>query len=135
LFSGLSESEKNLAVEVIASELNIDVFRIDLSLVVSKYIVEKEKNLNRIFKDADSCNAALFFDEADALFGKRDEIKDAHDRYSNNEVNYLLQKMEDYKGIVILATNSDKTLGEASPKKMSFIVDFPSERVHSGKEP
>ena len=99
-----------MTAEIIASELKLDLWRIDLSMVVSKYIGETEKNLNRIFKDAEKLDAILFFDEADALFGKRSEVKDSHDRYANIEINYLLQKMEEYEGIVILATNTRITL-------------------------
>jgi len=126
MFSGPSKSGKTMATEVIANELKLDLFKINLSMVVTKYIGETEKNLNKIFKDAEDANAILFFDEADALFGKRSEVKDAHDRYANIEVNYLLQKMEEHEGIVILATNSREKVDQAFLKRMNFIVEFPS---------
>jgi len=126
MFSGPSKSQKTMATEIIANELKLDLLRIDLSKVVTKYIGETEKNLNKIFKDAEDANVILFFDEADALFGKRSEVKDAHDRYANIEVNYLLQKMEEHEGIVILATNSREEVDEAFLKRMNFIVEFPS---------
>ena len=126
LFSDPSNSGKTMAAEIIASELKLDLFKIDLSMVVSKYIGETEKNLNRIFSAAEDLNVVLFFDEADALFGKRSEVKDAHDRYANTEVNYLLQKMEEHEGIVILATNTRGKVDEAFLRRMNFIVEFPS---------
>jgi SpoVK/Ycf46/Vps4 family AAA+-type ATPase len=114
-----------MAADIIASEFRLDMFKVDLSSVVSKYIGETEKNLNRIFREAESGNIVLFFDEADALFGKRSEVKDAHDRYANIEINYLLQKMEEHEGIVILATNLGKNLDEAFLRRMHFTVEFP----------
>jgi len=126
LFSGPSGTGKTLAAEIIASALKYDVYKIDLSMVVSKYIGETEKNLNKIFKDAEDLNAVLFFEEADALFGKRSEVKDSHDRYANIEVNYLLQKMEENEVIVILATNTSEKIDEAFVRRMNFIVDFSS---------
>jgi len=125
LFSGPPGTGKTMAAEVIANELQLDLFQIDLSQVVSKYIGETEKNLFRIFEEAQSSNAILFFDEADALFGKRSEVKDAHDRYANIEIGYLLQKMEEYEGIAILATNVRQNLDEAFVRRMQFIVEFP----------
>jgi len=125
LFSGPSGTGKTMAAEIVAHELRLDMYKIDLSMVVSKYIGETEKNLNRIFKDAEECNAVLFFDEADALFGKRSEVKDAHDRYANIEINYLLQKMEEHEGIVIIATNMSKNVDDAFLRRMNFIVEFP----------
>jgi SpoVK/Ycf46/Vps4 family AAA+-type ATPase len=125
LFAGPSGTGKTMAAEIIAGELGLDLYRIDLSSVVSKYVGETEKNLDRIFREAEDSNAILFFDEADALFGKRSEVKDAHDRYANIEVSYLLQKMEDYQGIVILATNFRKNMDEAFVRRLSFAVDFP----------
>lgn len=125
LFSGYSGTGKTMAAEIIAKELNLDIYRIDLSQVVSKYIGETEKNLNRIFSEAGSANAILFFDEADALFGKRSEVRDAHDRYANIEIAYLLQKMEEYDGIVILATNMRNNMDEAFVRRIHFIADFP----------
>lgn len=125
LFAGPSGTGKTMAAEIIAGELELDLYKIDLSMVVSKYIGETEKNLNRIFEEAATSNAILFFDEADALFGKRSEVKDAHDRYANIEINYLLQKMEEHEGIVILATNMQKNLDEAFQRRLNFTVEFP----------
>ena len=125
LFSGPPGTGKTMAAEVIANELQRDLYRIDLSQVVSKYIGETEKNLHQIFEEAESAHALLFFDEADALFGKRSEVKDAHDRYANIEVGYLLQKMEEYEGIAILATNLSRNVDEAFVRRMRFITDFP----------
>ena len=125
LFSGPSGTGKTMAADIIAAEFRLDMFKVDLSSVVSKYIGETEKNLNRIFREAESGNIVLFFDEADALFGKRSEVKDAHDRYANIEINYLLQKMEEHEGIVILATNLGKNLDEAFLRRMHFTVEFP----------
>jgi hypothetical protein len=125
LFAGSSGTGKTMAAEILANDLQLDLFKVDLSAVVSKYIGETEKNLNRIFREAQNSNAILFFDEADALFGKRSEVKDSHDRYANIEIAYLLQRMEEYDGIVILATNLKKNLDEAFVRRMRFIVDFP----------
>jgi ATP-dependent 26S proteasome regulatory subunit len=125
LFSGPPGTGKTMAAEVIARDLRLDLYQIDLSQVVSKYIGETEKNLSQIFREAQSSNAILFFDEADALFGKRSEVKDAHDRYANIEVGYLLQKMEEYEGIAILATNLRQHLDDAFVRRMQFIVEFP----------
>ncbi|HEV8483544.1 MAG TPA: AAA family ATPase [Blastocatellia bacterium] len=125
LFSGPPGTGKTMAAEVIANELQLDLYKIDLSQVVSKYIGETEKNLHNIFREAQSSAAILFFDEADALFGKRSEVKDAHDRYANIEIGYLLQKMEEYDGIAILATNLRQNMDEAFVRRMQFIVEFP----------
>ena len=125
LFAGPPGTGKTMAAEVIAGELQLDLYKIDLSQVVSKYIGETEKNLDRIFTAAESANAILFFDEADALFGKRSEVKDSHDRYANIEIGYLLQKMEEYEGVAILATNLRQNLDEAFVRRMHFVVDFP----------
>lgn len=125
LFAGPSGTGKTMAAEILAGELGLDLYKIDLSVVVSKYIGETEKNLSRIFAEADTSNAILFFDEADALFGKRSEVKDAHDRYANIEINYLLMKMEEHEGIVILATNLQKNLDEAFQRRLHFAVEFP----------
>lgn len=125
LFTGPPGTGKTMAAEVIAGELNIDLYKIDLSQVVSKYIGETEKNLCRIFDEAQSSSSILFFDEADALFGKRSEVRDAHDRYANIEVGYLLQKMEEYDGIAILATNLRQNMDEAFTRRMRFIIEFP----------
>ncbi len=125
LFTGASGTGKTMAAEIIAGELNLDLYKADLSCVVSKYIGETEKNLSKIFKEAETSNAILFFDEADALFGKRSEVKDSHDRYANIEINYLLQKMEEHEGIVILASNLSKNIDEAFQRRMHFTVEFP----------
>jgi AAA+ superfamily predicted ATPase len=125
LFSGPSGTGKTMAAEVLANELNLDLYRIDLSGVVSKYIGETEKNLRRVFDAAEQSGAILFFDEADALFGKRSEVKDSHDRYANIEINYLLQRMEDYRGLAILATNMKSLLDAAFLRRLRFLIDFP----------
>jgi SpoVK/Ycf46/Vps4 family AAA+-type ATPase len=125
LFAGPSGTGKTMAAEVIARDLGLDLYKIDLSTVVSKYIGETEKNLSRIFAEAATSNAILFFDEADALFGKRSEVRDAHDRYANIEIGYLLQKMEEYEGIVMLATNLRKNLDDAFVRRMHFTLEFP----------
>lgn len=125
LFSGPPGTGKTMAAEVIADELGLDLYKIDLSTVVSKYIGETEKNLEKIFGEAQSSNAILFFDEADAIFGKRSEVKDAHDRYANIEISYLLQRMEMYDGVTILATNLRANLDEAFTRRLQFAVDFP----------
>jgi len=125
LFCGQSGVGKTMAVEVIANELSLEVYKIDLSTVVSKYIGETEKNLSRVFQEAESSNAILFFDEADALFGKRSEVKDAHDRYANIEINYLLQRIEEFEGVVILASNLRKNIDEAFSRRMQFVIEFP----------
>jgi len=128
LFAGPPGTGKTMAAEVISNELKLDLFKIDLSTVVSKYIGETEKNLERIFAEAQSSNAILFFDEADALFGKRSEVKDAHDRYANIEISYLLQRMEMYDGVTILATNLRANLDEAFTRRLQFSVNFPFPR-------
>ena len=125
LFCGTSGSGKTMAAEVIASELDIDLYKIDLSSVVSKYIGETEKNLDRIFNAAENANAILFFDEADALFGKRSEVKDSHDRYANIEVSYLLQRMESFQGISVLTTNKKSAVDQGFQRRLRLIVDFP----------
>jgi SpoVK/Ycf46/Vps4 family AAA+-type ATPase len=125
LFAGPSGTGKTMAAEVLARDLDLDLFRIDLSGVVSKYIGETEKNLRRVFEVAEAGGAILFFDEADALFGKRSEVKDSHDRYANIEINYLLQRMEDYRGLAILATNMKSHLDAAFLRRLRFIVDIP----------
>jgi hypothetical protein len=124
LFSGPPGTGKTMAAEVIAAELGLDLYKINLSTIVSKYIGETEKNLERIFKEAEHSNAILFFDEADALFGKRSEVKDSHDRYANIEISYLLQRMEAYNGVTILATNLRANLDEAFTRRLQFAVDF-----------
>ena len=125
LFSGPSGTGKTMAAEVFARELRLDLYRIDLAGVVSKYIGETERNLKKVFEAADQSGAILFFDEADALFGKRTDIKDSHDRYANIEVNYLLQRMEDYRGLAILATNRRTALDRAFLRRLRFLVEFP----------
>jgi SpoVK/Ycf46/Vps4 family AAA+-type ATPase len=125
LFSGPSGTGKTLAAEVIAGALNLDLYRIDLSQVVSKYIGETEKNLRRIFQAAEGSGAVLLFDEADAIFGKRTEVKDSHDRYANIEVGYLLQRMEAYQGLVILTSNLKNSLDSAFLRRIRFVVQFP----------
>jgi AAA+ superfamily predicted ATPase len=125
LFSGPSGTGKSMAAQIIAGELGLDLYQIDLSGIVSKYIGETEKNLNTIFSAAKKSNAILFFDEADTLFGKRSEVKDAHDRYANIEVAYLLQKVEEYEGIVILATNLSKNIDDAFRRRLHHSVEFP----------
>ncbi|MBT8438965.1 MAG: AAA family ATPase, partial [Gammaproteobacteria bacterium] len=125
LFAGPSGTGKTMAADIIAGELGLDLYKIDLSTVVSKYIGETEKNLSRIFSEAETSNAILFFDEADSLFGKRSEVKDAHDRYANIETGYLLQRMEEYEGIVILATNLRKNIDEAFVRRLHATIDFP----------
>lgn len=125
LFSGPSGAGKTMAAEIIAGELGLDLYKIDLAGVVSKYIGETEKNLDRIFTAADNANAILFFDEADALFGKRSEVRDAHDRYANIEISYLLQKMEEYPGLTILATNLRQNMDDAFVRRLAFVVHFP----------
>ncbi len=125
LFSGLPGTGKTMAAEAIANDLQLDLYKIDLSQVVSKYIGETEKNLEQVFTAAENTNAILLFDEADAIFGKRSEVKDAHDRYANLEVAYLLQKMEEYPGITILTTNLRQNLDDAFTRRIRFIVEFP----------
>ncbi len=125
LFTGASGTGKTLAAEVLASELHLDLYRIDLSSVVSKYIGETEKNLRRLFDAAEEGGAVLLFDEADALFGKRSEVKDSHDRYANIEVSYLLQRMEAYRGLAILTTNLKSALDNAFLRRLRFVVQFP----------
>ncbi|MEK6300593.1 MAG: ATP-binding protein [Acidobacteriota bacterium] len=125
LFAGDSGTGKTMAAEVIANELQLNLYRIDLSAVVSKYIGETEKNLRRLFDAAEDGGAILFFDEADALFGKRSEVKDSHDRYANIEINYLLQRLESYRGLAILATNMKSALDSAFIRRLRFIVNFP----------
>ncbi|NET59231.1 MAG: ATP-binding protein [Symploca sp. SIO2E6] len=125
LFAGTSGTGKTTAAEVLANELNLDLYRIDLSSVMSKYIGETEKNLRRIFDAAEQGGAILLFDEADALFGKRTQVKDSHDRHANIEVSYLLQRMEAYQGLAILTTNLKDNLDTAFMRRLRFIVNFP----------
>jgi hypothetical protein len=125
LFAGDSGVGKTMAAEVIANELRLNLYRIDLSAVVSKYIGETEKNLRRLFDAAEDGGAILFFDEADALFGRRSEVKDSHDRYANIEINYLLQRMEAFRGLAILATNMKSALDPAFMRRLRFVVNLP----------
>ncbi|PXF58913.1 MAG: ATPase [Candidatus Methanogaster sp.] len=125
LFAGASGTGKTMAAEVLANELRLDLYRIDLSQVVSKYIGETEKNLRRVFDAAEEGGAILLFDEADALFGKRSEVKDSHDRYANIEISYLLQRMEAYRGLAILTTNMKSAIDTAFLRRIRFIVHFP----------
>ncbi|MFO0889867.1 MAG: ATP-binding protein [Isosphaeraceae bacterium] len=125
LFAGASGTGKTMAAEVIANDLRLDLYRIDLSQVVSKYIGETEKNLRKVFEAAEEGGAILLFDEADALFGKRSEVKDSHDRYANIEVSYLLQRMECYRGLAVLTTNKKEDLDTAFLRRIRFVVRFP----------
>ena len=125
LFAGSSGTGKTMAAEVLANDLQLDLYRIDLSQVVSKYIGETEKNLRRVFDAAEDGGAVLLFDEADALFGKRSEVKDSHDRYANIEVSYLLQRMEAYRGLAILTTNLKAAVDTAFLRRLRFVVEFP----------
>lgn len=134
LFAGAPGTGKTMAAEVLAIKLDLPMYRIDLSQVVNKYIGETEKNLKRLFDLADISDTILFFDEADALFGRRTEVKDAHDRYANLEISYLLERMERFKGLAILATNRKKDLDEAFLRRLRYIVDFPLPDVAERKK-
>jgi SpoVK/Ycf46/Vps4 family AAA+-type ATPase len=125
LFSGPPGTGKTMAAEVIAGDVGLDLYRVDLASVVSKYIGETEKNLARVFDAAEASNAILLFDEADALFGKRSEVSDAHDRYANVEVAYLLQRVEAYDGTVLLTTNHERNVDEAFLRRIHHRIDFP----------
>jgi hypothetical protein len=125
LFAGVSGTGKTMAAEVLARTLDLDLYRIDLSALVSKYIGETEKNLRRVFDAAESGGAILLFDEADALFGKRSEVRDSHDRYANIEVSYLLQRMDEYRGLAILTTNLPDAIDRAFLRRIRFVVHFP----------
>jgi len=130
LFACESGTGKTMAAQVLAADLGLDIFQVDLATIVSKYIGETEKNLARIFAAAEGSNAMLFFDEADAMFGKRSEVSDAHDRYANLEVAYLLQKMEAHSGAVILATNFRRNIDDAFLRRLDFVIDFPFPEPH-----
>jgi len=134
LFAGSSGTGKTMAAEVLANELRLDLYRIDLSQVINKYIGETEKNLRRVFDAAEGGAAVLLFDEADALFGKRSEVKDSHDRYANIEVSYLLQRMEAYRGLAILTTNRKSALDQAFLRRIRFVVDFPFPEIDQRAE-
>ena len=125
LFGGPPGTGKTMAAQVLGRELGLDVYSVDVSQVMDKYIGETEKKLARLFDEAEACSAVLFFDEADALFGKRSEVSDAHDRYANVQIAYLLQRMEQYEGVTVLATNRARDLDEAFTRRFHFIVDFP----------
>ena len=125
LFAGVSGTGKTMAAEALADELRLELYRIDLSQVISKYIGETEKNLRRVFDAAEGSSAILLFDEADALFGKRSEVKDSHDRYANVEISYLLQRMEAYRGLAILTTNMKDALDQAFLRRIRFVIQFP----------
>jgi len=125
LFAGESGTGKTMAAQVLAGDLGLEIFQVDLATIVSKYVGETEKNLSRIFAAAEGSNAILFFDEADALFGRRSEVSDAHDRYANIEVAYLLQRMDAYSGAVILATNYRRNIDDAFARRLDFVIDFP----------
>jgi SpoVK/Ycf46/Vps4 family AAA+-type ATPase len=125
MFAGPSGTGKTMAASVIARRLDLDLHRIELGAVMSKYIGETEKNIDRAFEAARRANALLFVDEADALLGKRSEIKDAHDRYANVEIAYLLQKLEDHPGVVIVATNLAQNIDEAFSRRMHYVLNFP----------
>lgn len=125
LFAGGSGTGKTLSAEVLANDLHLDLYRIDLSSIVSKYIGETEKNLRRVFDAAEGGGVILLFDEADALFGKRSDVKDSHDRYANMEVSYLLQRMESYQGLAILTTNLKRSIDQAFLRRIRFVVQFP----------
>jgi hypothetical protein len=131
LFAGDSGTGKTMSAEVIAGDLGLDLYAVDLSSVIDKYVGETEKNLERIFSEAAGVNAVLLFDEADAIFGKRSEVRDAHDRYANVESAYLLQRMESFDGLAILATNLRANLDEALTRRLDLVVDFPMpDRAH-----
>ncbi|MGH2460734.1 MAG: ATP-binding protein, partial [Chloroflexota bacterium] len=125
LFAGQPGTGKTMAAEIVGGVLGLELYRIDLAAVVSKYIGETEKNLETIFRAADQGDAVLLFDEADALFGKRSEVRDAHDRYANVEVAYLLQRLEAYDGLAILTTNLRGSMDEAFVRRLDFVLDFP----------
>ena len=126
LFAGDSGTGKTMSAEVIAGELGLDLYTVNLATVVDKYVGETEKNLERIFAEAGGVNAVLLFDEADAIFGKRSEVRDAHDRYANIESAYLLQRMETFDGLAILATNLRSNIDEAFTRRLDMIIDFPA---------
>jgi SpoVK/Ycf46/Vps4 family AAA+-type ATPase len=126
LFAGDSGTGKTMSAEVIAGELGLDLYTVNLATVVDKYVGETEKNLERIFTEAGGVNAVLLFDEADAIFGKRSEVRDAHDRYANIESAYLLQRMETFDGLAILATNLRSNIDDAFTRRLDMIIDFPA---------
>jgi SpoVK/Ycf46/Vps4 family AAA+-type ATPase len=125
LFVSPDSAAGRTAASVLANELGVGLYRIDLSAVVGKFIGETEKNLSAVFADAEAAGAILFIDEADALFGKRSEVKDAHDRFANMEVNYLLQRLEDFNGLVVLASNSRDNVDPAIVRRVDYVVELP----------
>lgn len=125
LFSGPGSTGKTMAAEILARQMKFDLFKIDLSQIVSKYIGETEKNLDKVFELAEGFSGILFFDEADALFGKRTEVKDAHDRFANIETGYLLKKIESFKGIIILTTNLLDNIDDAFVRRLHTVIEFP----------
>jgi SpoVK/Ycf46/Vps4 family AAA+-type ATPase len=124
LFACGENKKETAAAQVLARELGRDIYRVDLSKIVSKYIGETEKNLQRVFATAQASNSILFFDEADALFGKRSEVKDSHDRHANIEINYLLQQIEKYDGVAIIAANRKKDIDQAFLRRLRFVLEF-----------
>ncbi len=128
LFAGPAGTGKTMAAQVLARELQLDLYRVDLSAIVSKYLGETEKNLARLFAAAEAAKAILFFDEADALFGKRTEVGHAHDRHANLETSFLLQRLESHRGLVILTSNQKANLDPAFTRRLRFVVDFPVKR-------
>ena len=124
LFTGPPGTGKTMAAQVVASDLDLEVYRVDLSKVISKYIGESEKNLSEVFESAKKSNAVLLFDETDALFGKRTEVKDSHDKHANVETSYLLQKMEEYSGITIMTTNFIENIDKAFFRRINYVVHF-----------
>jgi SpoVK/Ycf46/Vps4 family AAA+-type ATPase len=125
LFAGDSGTGKTMSAEVIAAELGMDLYAVNLATVVDKYVGETEKNLEQIFQEAAGVNGVLLFDEADAIFGKRSEVRDAHDRYANIESAYLLQRMEAFDGLAVLATNLRANLDDAFTRRLDMVIDFP----------
>ncbi|GEM_PF-1497206 len=133
LFAGPSGTGKTMAANLIANQLKEDLFRVDLSSLVNKYIGETEKNLNRIFTIAEKSKVILFFDEADALFGKRSKVKDSHDRFSNSDVSFLLKRIESFKGLVILAANNKENMEEINVRSFKYVIQFP-QPIHKAKK-
>jgi SpoVK/Ycf46/Vps4 family AAA+-type ATPase len=134
LFSGEPGTGKTMAASVVASELGLELVRIDLSTVVSKYVGETEKNLGKIFDEAQDAHAMLLFDEADSLFGKRTELKTAQDRFANLEVNYILQRMETFDGVSVLTTNAESAIDPALQRRLNFRIRFPEPEVEEREQ-
>lgn len=134
VFSGSPGTGKTMAAQIMAKELGLELYKVDLSAVVSKYIGETEKNLDQIFEEGKQSQAILFFDEADVLFSKRTEVKDSHDKYSNMEAAFMLQKMEEYTGVVILATNYMQNIDEAFKRRLTFMIEFPAPDLENRKK-